>query len=290
MSPPAVTKQIPNVGEVTYKIASSRDELERALQLVYREYLRRGYILPKYYKSGLRITLHNAVPGTTVFIALHEGEVVGAVTLIPDSPLGLPMDQEYQSDVDSLRQAGRKICEVGQLATQTELFGQRFFSMFNFNKLSFVLGLLKPLHDYAAYAARLNDICIVVSPKATIFKFLFFEPIGPVKYYGFDRISVKRKPAVACRLDLHAFSEQAEQKRLGLYKMVFGEQTPPEVFDGRYAMTVEDLKYFFVEKSDIFRQATPAQRQQLQAWYRLSDAGFAKLLATRPTPSRAPTA
>lgn len=271
----SIKKTFANVGEIEYKLASTREEMEGALALVYKEYLIRGFILPKFYRSGLRLTLHNVVPGATVFIALKAKEIVGAVTLFPDSPLGLPMDEKYKEEADVLRRQGRKICEVGQLATKSGLFGPGLFSMFNFKKLDFVFSLFKMVFQYALSTKKFDDICIVVNPKALLFKFLLFEEMGEVKYYGFDRISINPKPAIAKRLDLRRVLEKAKKKQ-GLYKIFLGEILPEEVFQHSFHFTTADLKDFFVKKTDIFKKATEKELGFIASSYGLSKEALGK--------------
>lgn len=269
----SIKKNFSGVGQVEYKVVSSKEELEGAMALVYQEYLAHGYILPKYYKSKLRITLHNALPGTTTFIARKDGQCIGAVTLIPDTPFGLPMDEKYKDETDRLRRQGRKICEVGQLAT-VDLFGAGLFSMFNFKKLDFVFSLFKLAFQYALYIAKFDDICIVVNPKAVLFKFLLFEEMGGVKYYGFDRISIKRKPAIARRLDLRIVEERVK-KYPSLGKMFMGEKLPEEFFTSRfYFKDKESLRYFFVEKSEIFKDLLPYETKYIRSTYGLTKEEF----------------
>lgn len=266
-----IQKEFSDIGTVVYKAASTKEEYEQALKLVYHEYLSRGYILKKYYKSELRLSIQNALRDTAVFIGLKDGEVVCSVTLMPDSPLGLPMDVKYQKESDGLRGENRKICEVGQLAMRGDIFGQKLFSMFNFNKLSFMFTLFKMAFQYACFHLCLQDLLIVTNPKLMIFQFLPFEEIGPVKYYGYDRIAVKKKAAVAKRLDLTRVDDVAV-KRVALKKMYLDDRIPDEVFGGRYRMSKEDFYDLFCEKSDIFREASEAQRKYLIDYYRLTEA------------------
>ena len=172
MSTLSLKKVIPEIGEVEYKIASSREEIEQSMAFVYKEYLLRGFILPKYYRSGLRITLHHVLPGTTTFVGLKNKKVVITNTLIPDSPLGLPMDTVYKEEVDKLRRAGRKVAEGAYLALNSDLFGRGLFSMFNFRKIDFLFTMFKLLLDYASGVGSFDDICLVTNPKYMIFKFL----------------------------------------------------------------------------------------------------------------------
>lgn len=249
-------------GKIIYRVARSRQELEDSFSLVYKEYLRKGYI-PKGYCSQLRISLFNASPISTTFVAKRGSEVLAGVTLIPDSPLGIPMDKIYKDELDVLRRKGRRIAEVSQLAIATDIFGRGFFSMFNFRKLIFVFRLFKIVLDHALYVDKLTDLCIAINPKQqNLYKFLFFEQFAGLKYYG----SVNRAPAIALRLRLTDAEEKTKSKK-GLYKIFFGSKTDPKQFEGKYKLTPTDLEYFFVKESDIFEKATPWQLEFIKSCY-----------------------
>ena len=163
--------------EIIYRIARTKEELEQAFSLVYKEYASRGYI-PKHYKSKLRLSLYNALPSTATFVAKQGRKVVATVTLIPDSPIGIPMDKIYKKEVDSLRKKGRRVAEVSQLAIDSRLFPKGWFSMFNFAKLIFVFKLFKLVLDYGLEIEKLNDFCIAINPKHQhLYKFLGFEEL-----------------------------------------------------------------------------------------------------------------
>ena len=73
----SLTKRFATLGVVEYKIATTPQEMEEALSLVYREYAKRGLILPARYKAPIRVGVHHLLPEETrVFIGVKEGEVV----------------------------------------------------------------------------------------------------------------------------------------------------------------------------------------------------------------------
>lgn len=273
----SIKKNFSGIGEIEYKVASSRKELEGAFALIYKEYLLRSFILPRYYKSGLRIIPQNILPGTTVFVALKKKEVVATSTIIPDSVFGLPLDMGYKEEADGLRKSRRKICEGACLAIKTELFGRGYFSMFNFRKLDFIFTLFKLMFQYALFYSRFDDLCIVTNPRYMIFKFLPFEVIGDVKYYGYDRIAINKKIAVFKRLDLRKMRKYITQpykifgKRLVLYKIFLGNRIPQDIFKQRVKFSRRDLDYFFKEKSDILRNLkNAAQLEYIRHCYNIT--------------------
>ena len=218
-------------------------------------------------------------------MALIGKEVVATTTMMSDSPLGLPLDVGYKEEADQLRNAGRKICEIGYLSLKSELFGRGLFSMFNFKKLDFMFTLFKVISQYVIFYSDFDDMCIVTNPQYMIFKFLPFEIIGPVKYYGYDRVSVKKKAAVFKRLPCELLREIKRQypnisgTKLSIYKMMLETVSPKEFYDDKFVFTPDDLRYFFVEKSDVLKEMKQEQRAYIKSAYGLSDSQFDQLLA-----------
>jgi len=207
--------------------------------------------------------VYNAVPGAVTFVALKGNKVAATVTLVPDSPLGIPMDKLYKTDVDALRRRGRRVAEVSQLSVDSGFFPRQWYSMFNFQKLIFVFKLFRLVLDYGTKVAKLTDFCIAVNPKHTnMYKFLDFRMIGGLKQYG----SVNKAPAVALSLDLVG-AEKRTRARKALYKIFFSDELDQSVLSGPYTLGPGDLRYFFEEKSNIFSKLTKKQADFIKSAY-----------------------
>ncbi|MFC1808176.1 hypothetical protein ACFL0T_07440 [Candidatus Omnitrophota bacterium] len=248
--------------KIVYRVARSRKELEEAFSLVYREYTCRGYT-PKHYKSKLRLSLYNALPGTTTFIGLIGKRVVSTVTLVPDSELGIPMDKLYKKEVDKIRKKKRRVAEVSQLAVDGKIFPKGWFSMFNFSKLIFIFRLFKLVLDYSVDVLKLDNLCIAVNPRHQyLYKFLGFIEIGKLKYYG----TLNRAPAIAKTIDLNTAEERSKSRR-GLYKIFFSKKTPASMFAKKFKLKDQDIDYFFSKKSDILAKASSFHRSVIESCY-----------------------
>lgn len=169
------------------KIAETSDEYEQALSLVYQEYVDAGYI-PDPNPEGKIFSVYNLLPETAVFIAKTYLTVVSTLTQIFDSELfGLPMDSIYHDELSELREKGRKIVELGALATQR---GFRWQNLFMY--------LCQTMYWYAQYK-DVDDLCITINPKhVRFYKTIFlFEEFGPEKAY--PKVGA---PAVLLRLNM----------------------------------------------------------------------------------------
>ena len=233
--------------------ALGRAELESAYELVYQNYRSRDYIPPN--SSGLRLTIFNAFPSTVTFVGVVHGEVIATVSLIPDTPIGLPMDEIYHDEVQALRDAGRRLVEVTMLADR-RLSVRRSLAM--------VLALMKLVFDYATLSLKATDLCITVNPHHDKFyhEYLLFTPLGGLRAYP----SVSGNPAIARRLDLVRVEEEC-QGRPVLLRRFFEDRTPLSLFEQRYRMTAADLRYFFMERTQIFQESPPYMLNRLRDCY-----------------------
>lgn len=91
--------------------ACTADDLRQAYRLVHDVFLGRGFIKPD--PARMRVRIYETTPETATFIAKVEDRVVAVLSVVEDSPdLGLPSDCVFKSELDALRQAGRRLCEV----------------------------------------------------------------------------------------------------------------------------------------------------------------------------------
>jgi hypothetical protein len=248
---------------IDYRVARSKSELEKAYTLVYKEYLRRGYCQES--NPGLKLSLYNALPETTAFVSVFENEIFSTATLIPDSPFGLPMDELYHQELDVLRKDNKKLCEISMLASDTTLFQEGVSLMLNSKKMFFIFNLFKLIFDYARQQLKLDCICITVNPKhALTYDFLLFKDLGGLKTYE----AVNGAAAIGKFLDLTtAEQECALRRKEGLQQMFLQRKTPPEKFSQKVILSQQDLKYFFVERTSLFKNASPEQLDYLRKCY-----------------------
>ena len=248
---------------IEYRVARSKEELEKAYFLVYKEYLKKGYV--KESEAQLKYSLYNAMPDTTTFVTVLENEIFATATLIPDSPLGLPMDDIYNKELNQFRQERKKICEISMLASDTGLFQDGVSMMLNSKKMFFIFYLFKTLFDYAIEYMHLDCICITINPKHNLtYDFLLFKTIGELKTYD----NANGAPAIAKYLDLNTVEAECKNSnKEGLYRMFFQRKTPADKFANKFKLRPEDLIHFFVKKSTIFQETPDTQLNYIKRCY-----------------------
>ncbi len=241
---------------ISYRVARTREELEQAFNLVYEEYLKQGYINDD--PSRMWFSLQNILPETTTLVALVDDIVVATATIIPNSPLGLPMDDLYHEELEGLRRDGKKFCEISMLAHNSDLLSERLPLMFNAKKMFLVFFLFRYILDFIRTQTDIQYICIAINPKhESIYESLYFKHLGPLRSYA----KVNGAPAIAKILDISTIEEEsAASSRKNLYRMFFSGTIDPCHFQGKIRLTPEDIAYFLNKR---FGLASTTQQDQL---------------------------
>lgn len=201
-------------------------------------------------------SVHHLLDEALVFTARLEGRLVGALTVIFDSPAGLPMDALYKEELDGLRAAGRRPCEFCSLAVAPDLAR---------NAHGALLELFRAAYRYATYAAGATDVCVTLKPShAGFYKRINFERFGGVcldpRFKNADTIAM-RLPGEAAR-DLWSSGEAlAPRNRLRAYC------SEPLAPDERRALlrarrrarrSAQEIRAAILHRPALLEEATPA--------------------------------
>ncbi len=259
-------------GYVDFALARGIQTFDAAFRLVHDQYVWRSYMKPR--RSGRRLSVHHALPTTKVFVAQTGCQVVGTVTLIQDSLIGLPMDDLYRAELALLRENGRLVAEASALALHPD---------YRSTGVAILLRLIRMLVIYAAEVARLDDLCIVVNPRHVGFyrRFLEFERFGRLTSFA----KVNGAPAAALRLDLHFVRDVidrvqgAEGGRDEVCDFLFGPDNYQRVMDRLLrnlcepALTREWFSYFFPDEAALESVEPSAGLERLRAFSRARPPG-----------------
>ncbi|MGC9561728.1 GNAT family N-acetyltransferase [Brachymonas sp. M4Q-1] len=155
---------------VEFKIASSEEEMAGAFALLEECYVRRGIAR----ESQMRLQVISLLPTTTTFVARKGRHIIGTLSLIEDSDLGLPMEKVHPSEVSRVRGLYRHIAEVGALAISAD-----------HRRSGLSIMLYNMIYRWARHWRHVDDMLIAVHPSARHFyrNILLFETLGAVQSY-----------------------------------------------------------------------------------------------------------
>lgn len=246
---------------VEFRTVRTVGELRASAHLVYDEYLKRNYLKP--HASAMKLSMYHTLPSTATFIAHHRQHgIVGTISLVQDSPLGLPMDEAYKNELDELRRQGQRLAEASMLALDSRLFGRQVFTLFHSKKLLLTLRLFKVMFDYLRSTTSVDELVACFNPKHQIlYEFLQLKPLGGLKTYS----GANGNPSVARHLNVaeterHAISHVA-------YRLFYGSRPSAKPFANQLRLSPEELRALFVQESSILSAASPSELAYLQSCY-----------------------
>lgn len=173
-----------SLDKLVFQRVHSRAELEKAFNLVYQAYSKKGFV-PDQKPHNMLFSIYSLLPGTVHVMVRSSRCILSNLTAIPSSKVfGLPMDAVFKPELDGLRAEGRTLVELSALATREEY---RFRDIFLYQ--------IQALYWYFIYHG-VDDICITVNPrhKGYYMQMFPFLELGPVRYY--PRVNA---PAVGLR-------------------------------------------------------------------------------------------
>ena len=156
-----------------------------AFKLLEESFVRRGIA-----KEGqMRLQITHLLPSSTTFIAKMGVRILGTISLIEDSDIGLPMEKVHKMEVGNSRKLFRRIAEVGALAVLPD---QR--------RTGLSIMLYNMMYRWARNWRHVDDLLIAVHPSARYFyrNLLLFQSIGPVQKY----IGLRNAASLPMRLDI----------------------------------------------------------------------------------------
>jgi ribosomal protein S18 acetylase RimI-like enzyme len=172
------------------------ETLWEAWCLVHDCYVDCEYIVPD--PTGARVRSFEAMPEMANFVVKDAGRVVAVMSVIGDTDqLGLPSDKVYGDAIDQLRQRGRRVCEITNLAVHPDYRNQPVFS--ELTQAAFA----------HARCLSYDDMFISISPDHVPFfgEVLCFDPCGGKRVYDRQTEDV----VVGMRLDIRAALDRAAE-------------------------------------------------------------------------------
>lgn len=255
-------------GRLVLKIADTVGELEACFSLLHDAYVESGFMKP--HPSGMRVTIYHALPTTTTLCALWDGEVVGTISLIRESPFGFPMQRIF--DLTAVRQVGGALAEVSALAVHARFRNTGGIILFP---------LMKFMYEYCRQYFDTRHLLIAVNPN----RIEMYESL-----LGFGRLAARvvdrydfanGAPAVGATLDLENAPARLSRLYAGkplrknLYRYFVERPLANIRFPSRRYFTTNDpvltpdlLDHFFNVRTQGFSTLDDRKKVLLHALYR----------------------
>ena len=254
------------------QIAGTRELKKKAYRLMHDIYEKIGYGHP--HPTRMWYSLYELLPDTVTVLVLREGEAVATMSVVFDSPFGLPDDENYADELDELRASGRKLAQIISLGVRTDVRG--------------VTKVLVKLFNYAYFVARglygATDFVNTVIPRHAAFYYhkLLFQKVGETRHQPKTGVDV-----VMIRLDFADAENEAHLEHgtlpggpihHSLYRQFKSVYEAPDIVTSLEKdlrrVTDADLRYFLDRKPTLWDNATPEQKmyfELMMGWHGEND-------------------
>ena len=251
------------------KIAETKEELEACFAVLHDAYVDSGFMTPD--PSGMRVTIYHALPTTTTLCAKYDGQVVGTISLVRESALGVPLQRIF--DLSAVREKEGQIAEVSALAVHRK---------FRKTGGSILFPLMKFMYEYCTTFFDTRHLVIAVNPSHIEMyeSLLFFKRLtaNMVENYDF----VNGAPAIGASLDLKealgTFERYYASKpaRRNLHAYFTQVKLPNIQFPSRRFFTTNDpvltpelLDHFFNVRTKTFENLSERKKALIHTIYDL---------------------
>jgi hypothetical protein len=247
-------------GQCIIRVANRFELRQKAYEYIYKIYSNKGFT-----KNGdgkdLWLSIYDALPETTTLVAEDSrGHIRGTLTVVFDTPIGLPSDEIYKEEIDELRNEGHRISEIVSFGIGEPSKGS----------VKFLAGLVYSAYLLAWQIKKSTDFVISVHPRyeTTYSKKLLFKRIGPVRRYA----KVNGAPAILLNLPLSLPSRLKGKKPIFPLSMLNYSEQQEEELSGKIKqmlLPMSDVEFysFFIEKTDMWERATVKQKNFIKTVY-----------------------
>lgn len=264
------------------RVARTAPELEAAYRILHDSYVEMGYMTPE--ASGMRITKYFTLPTTTTLIAVLKGEVIGTLSIIQRTKMGLPM--ENLTAIDSLVE-GESSAEVSSLAVSAK-YRHAGGAVF--------LPLCKYFYEYTRQYLGIKKIFLATTQEWAKFyeAFLLFDVLPTTRAQQENYSFVQYMKPVVLWGDLSVLEQKFEKiynhkditKNLFLYftqTKLQGLDFPERSFKKSMDPVMDRNLFsrFFAKDSQVLEQLHQHERQLLTNLY---PASFHDLWESQKTP------
>jgi hypothetical protein len=184
----------------SYEVVRSEVDLEEAVSLVARVYAKSGYVRGVGEVSPIAKFLYDFTRAVTIK-AYRDSLLVGTISIVNEGPLGLPMDNLFLTELETLRTKKSGLAEICQFAIDKDVLGNKI------SESQLAMNLLRLVIEYFKQK-NLNYAVFAINPKHR----LFYESIG-AKQIGNEKTyeSANNAPALGYCLDIQNLLENANR-------------------------------------------------------------------------------
>lgn len=245
-----------DLSEVECRPVIRASELAAASRLVYQEYLKNRYLVPN--PAKMKLVMQQGTSKSTTFVLVwRKKRVIATLTLVEDSPLGLPMEHAFSNEIESLRKGEGNLAEATMLAVDNQFLSQIDPAVQPAVRMKLLFLMFANFLNHARARQTISTLVACFHPRHDPFyELISFEKLASVRSYS----SVQGSPAVARYLEI----ARVIQNPPLLYERLMDVNAPLDRYlfaDCQFRFTVEEYFSFIKIVSGLWSTPAPDQRE-----------------------------
>lgn len=166
-----------------FRPVESAEEFQNVAKIVHEE-IRRAPANERELKSRW-FSLSQATDRSVTFVCLYQKtHILGTVTMILDSAMGMPSDHLYKENMSHFRAMGRQMAEITSLVLNTNILLEPTLGFSKNDRLIVAMKLMKAAVEYSIHTNEVDTIVIRCNRRhEMIHKALFYRPLTGLEYY-----------------------------------------------------------------------------------------------------------
>ena len=230
--------------DLTVRPARTLSEVKNAFKLIYKEYIPLGYCDPN--EAKMHYSPYSLLPTSRTFVLKKKRIFLGTISLIADSPCGLPMESAFPDIINDFRRRNKKLAEVSLLTIDRKAFRRKKLELTDHHKLTGSFWLFKAMLDYARHVAGITDLFITIHPRhEKLYQNFAFKPIGEAVAYDY----AKGNPGLPMHLDISRLEEHLPDGK-SFRNFFFENKSSAETLTQSYEWSSDILHELLSKKQD----------------------------------------
>lgn len=255
-------------------IASDLETRKEAYQLMYKLYRspEMDYAVEDPSQMWYSLFNFNVHTNTIVVREVQTRKVVATLTVVIDSVLGLPLEENYPEKIREFRNKNRICAEIISLGLDENVKHS--------NEILVELFKYSVLVSKAVYNA--SDFLIMIKPRHAVFyiRRLLFEAIGPeinckkinykpVMLYHLDLSNVKDQTKIENKSGRNNNGEMYKDFEVALRNEKWMSAVKNTVLDSE--MSISEIEYFFMQQKELLSTLEPSMILKIARFYKSKD-------------------
>ena len=231
-------------------VTENFEEVVEAQHLLYREYRRKKLCeinsKEQYYNP------YTFLQTTRMLVSKRKKQIIGTISIVGDGGIGMPADTLYPNELNSLREQGMNLIEIGSLSVDSRLFKKKAHMFSSLPKISTTFTLFTGMINYVKNYTNATHLIIMINPAhKSLYDYIGFKRFAENKLYPYVN-----KAAVPMIMNIDEFLSSNKTNMSAKFALKNWQVLVPK---RSHKFTARDILVSIEDNIDFINKLTPMQ-------------------------------